>query len=691
MDQLTPLEVLIVEDASGIAGLIQLFLQRSGLVSGKSAGMRVARSLAQALEYAGSNPPDVVLLDVTLPDAEGLQAVSALRAVVQAAPILVLSDRDDADFATEVIQAGAQDYLVKGALDKKSLERAVRYAIERERIEARLKLLDSALEAASNSVVITDPKGRIEWVNPAFSVQTGYSKSEALGRNPRQLVYSGRNSKALYAQLWQTILAGRTWHGELVNRRKDGSEYDEEMSITPVMDRQGRIRHFVAIKQDISERKRAQHALLESERRLELALAGADLGLWDWDLAAGTLSCNARWLEILGFGIGELEPLLPNWEKRVHPDDLSRVQQAWQAHLRGETERFESEYRMLHKEEYWVWILSRGKVVARNAKGKPLRALGTHLDISPRKRSEEVLRERETKLTILLASMPDLVLMVDTSGNLTQCDLPAGDWFFTAPPPFEGRSYSQVAPPQVVQALDEALAGIIGDGKPRVCEVTAPAGGEERRFQMTVNQLADSSRFPSGFLVVVRDVTEQRRTEQKIRELSYHDLLTGLPSRRLFMDRLQLAMAAAQRSRGFGAVLFIDIDRFRGVNDQYGYAQGDRLMVGVSERLRECLRAGDTAARLGSDEFAVMLAELGSDPEEAKRRASAVCDKILVALAQPLPLAGGAWTGSASIGVCFFQADSQGSEDILRQADRAMYEAKAAGRATWRFAEEEIG
>jgi len=522
-------------------------------------------------------------------------------------------------------------------------------------------------------------------------VQTGYSKSEALGRNPRQLVYSGRNSKALYAQLWQTILAGRTWHGELINRRKDGSDYDEEMSITPVTDRQGRIRHFVAIKQDISERKRAQDALLESERRLELALAGADLGLWDWDIAAGTLSCNARWAQMLGFGIGELEPLLANWEKRVHPDDLPRVQQARQAHLRGETERYESEYRMLHQEEYWVWILDRGKVVARNAKGKPLRALGTHLDISPRKRSEEALREREAKLTILLASMPDLVLMVDTSGNLTQCDLPAGDWFFTVPPPFEGRSYSQVAPPPVVQALDEALAGIIGDGQPRVCELSAPAGGEERRFQMTVNQLADSSRFPSGFLVVVRDVTEQRRTEQKIRELSYHDVLTGLPSRRLLMDRLQLALAAAQRSRGFGALLFIDIDRFREVNDQCGYAQGDRLMVGVSERLRDCLRAGDTAARLGSDEFAVMLAELGGDLEEAKQRASAVCDKILAALAQPFALAEGSWSGSASIGVRLFQAGSQGPEDILRRADRAMYEAKAAGRATWRFAEEEVG
>ncbi|MBS1197435.1 MAG: two component transcriptional regulator, LuxR family [Proteobacteria bacterium] len=682
MDDVTPLQVLIVEDASSVAGLIQLFLQRSGLVAGQGGGAFVVGSLAQALEHASAHPPDVVLLDVSLPDANGLQAVAALRNVVQAAPVLVLTDRDDAEFAAEVLRAGAQDYLVKGTLDKKTLERAVRYAIERERIEARLKLLDSALEAASNAVVITDAEATIEWANPAFTVLTGFSKGEALGLNPKQLIRSGRNSNALYEELWTTILSGKTWCGELINRRKDGSFYDEEMSITPVTDVRGKIHHFIAIKQDISERKRAQLALQESEQRLELALAGADLGLWDWNVASGERACNARWAEMLGFSLAEVSQRVADWDKRIHPDDLPSVKKALEAHLGGETPNYEAEYRMLHKAEHWVWILDRGKVVARDAEGKPLRALGTHLDISERKHAEVALREREAKLATLLASMPDLVFQVDTSGNLTGCHQPAGNWFFTAPP-LEGLSYSRVTPPAVVEALDEALAGIIGDGQPRVCELTAPAGGEEHHFQMTVNQLADSSRFPSGFLVVVRDVTERRLAEQKIRDLAYYDTLTNLPNRRLLMDRLQLALATAERTGNFGALLFIDLDRFKDLNDTHGHAIGDQFLAEVAERLQQCLRAGDTAARLGGDEFVVMLPELSNDRKEAEARAGVVCDKMIAVLEHPCSLADESCQCSASIGVSIFQARGQNPAEILRCADQAMYEAKAAGRAAW--------
>lgn len=686
MDIAKPLKVLIIEDESSVAGLIQLFLERSGLVTAQGdCGIVVARNLAQGLDSVSQNTPDVVLVDVSLPDSTGLEAVVAIRAVTPATPILVLTDRDDAEFAAEVLRAGAQDYLVKAALDKKTLARAVRYAIERERIEARLKLLDSALEVASNGVVITDVNARIEWSNPAFTVLTGYSKGEALGLTPRELVHSGRNSISLYDDLWQTILSGKTWRGELINKRKDGAFYDEELSITPVTDAQGRIHHFVAIMQDVTERKQAARALQESEQRLELALTGADLGLWDWNIVTGERTCNARWAEMLGYTVEEVSRQIADWDKRIHPDDLPRVREARQAHLKGETTAYESEYRMLHRMEHWVWILDRGKVVERDAKGKPIRALGTHLDISERKHAEVALREREAKLTTLLASMPDLVFMIDTSGNLTQCHVPAGEWFFTEPPQ-EGVSYSRVTPPSVVQALDEALAGIIADGQPRVSEVMAPVGGEERYFQMTVNQLADSDRFPSGFLAVVRDVTERRRAEQKIRDLAYYDTLTNLPNRRLLMDRLQLALAAAERSGSFGAVLFIDLDRFKTLNDTHGHALGDLFLIEVARRLQECLRAGDTAARLGGDEFVVMLPELGENRQEAVSRAAVVCEKMLTILEEPFQLSEQSWDGSASIGLSIFQARGQSPAEILRRADQAMYEAKAAGRAAWREA-----
>ena len=180
----------------------------------------------------------------------------------------------------------------------------VRDVTERKRAEAALRVESAALNAAANAVVITDREGHIEWVNPAFETLTGYSAEEALGKNPRELVKSGQHDRAFYAGLWDTILAGRVWRGEIVNRRKDGSLYTEEMTITPVPDESGGISHFVAIKSDVTER-----------RRLEEQLRGAQKMDAIGRLAGGVAhDFNNALAVILGFSeraLGRLDPLDP--------------------------------------------------------------------------------------------------------------------------------------------------------------------------------------------------------------------------------------------------------------------------------------------------------------------------------------------------------------------------------------------
>ena len=248
------LQILLIEDDPGDAALIAAFLRQSRF-NGHAPRLRVVDTLAQARSKLLESVPDLILLDLALPDSAGLATVTRVQELAPETPIVVLSGHRDAEFEAQVMEAGAQDYLVKGEFDSALISRAIRHARIRARLEARLKLQDAALRAVASGIVITDSEAMIQWANPAFTQITGYSLEEAIGRKPKELVRSGLNDQALYEDLWQTIQDGRVWRGELINKRHDGSFYDEELAITPVRNAQGEIQHFVAVKQDISERR----------------------------------------------------------------------------------------------------------------------------------------------------------------------------------------------------------------------------------------------------------------------------------------------------------------------------------------------------------------------------------------------------------------------------------------------------
>jgi PAS domain S-box-containing protein len=383
----TVLSILIVEDDPGDFGLLDVYLRQAGFRSstGKSVSVWV-KTLADGIATARRQRPDVILLDLSLPDSVGLRTVEAMVAALPDVPIVVLTGLDDSQLAMAALEAGAQDYLVKGQFDSHALQRGIHHARARAKLESRLRLFEVALSAAANGIVITDSDGCIQWANPAFVQMTGFSLEEAKSHNPKELVKSGKQDQAFYQRMWETILSGQEWQGEVVNRRKDGSLYDEALTISPVSDASGSIRHFVAIKQDITERKLAEQQLRQSEERLELALSGSDLGMWDIHVPSGNMVANARWYEMLGYRADEIAPTLANLVRLVHPDDLSPVQASFMAHLHGETPVYAHEYRMRHKSGHWAWVLTRGKVVSRDDQGNPLRVTGTTLDISSQKR-----------------------------------------------------------------------------------------------------------------------------------------------------------------------------------------------------------------------------------------------------------------------------------------------------------------
>ena len=228
--------------------------------------------MSEAEKHLAAQEFDIILLDLGLPDAEGLGAVRRARAAAPSVPLVVLTGLDDESLAVQALQEGAQDYLVKGQIEARGLLRALRYAIERKNMEEalflekeRLRLQSAALEATAEGVMITARDGTITWINPAFTKITGFRAEEALGRKP-SILRSGKHEGAIYGELWQTILAGQVWEGELTNMRRDGKLYLEAQTVTPVRDGRGNISHFVAVKRDVSNRRRFEEQLRQAQK-----------------------------------------------------------------------------------------------------------------------------------------------------------------------------------------------------------------------------------------------------------------------------------------------------------------------------------------------------------------------------------------------------------------------------------------
>jgi diguanylate cyclase (GGDEF)-like protein/PAS domain S-box-containing protein len=214
--------------------------------------------------------------------------------------------------------------------------------------------------------------------------------------------------------------------------------------------------------------------------------------------------------------------------------------------------------------------------------------------------------------------------------------------------------------------------------------------GEVYLDWLAITAVRDPHGVATHYVSVHSDITLRKHTEDEFRKLAFFDPLTQLPNRRLLQDRLQQMLATRSRDEQYAAVLFLDLDRFKQLNDVCGHDQGDELLIQVAQRLLACVREVDTVARLGGDEFVIALANLGCDEVHARSGAMSVASKVRHAMAEPFDLPRSAWMLSASIGVTLVDGNQTLPEDVIRQADEAMYAAKAAGRnvaRVWQQAE----
>lgn len=335
-------------------------------------------------------------------------------------------------------------------------------------------------------------------------------------------------------------------------------------------------------------------------------------------------------------------------------------------------------YRHRSRERIWVRVHAH---LVRNAQGEILYYEGTVEDITGEHLVRQALQASEARFRSLTEMSSDWYWEQDTEFRFTRIDV--GEDI--------GNAVVNKALGKTRQELDECH---LGDAwwEAHHAVLRAHAAFKNLEFesrnmhgQMAWHSVSGEPMFDAigkftGYRGVGRDITERKRDEEVIRQLAFHDPLTGLPNRRLLMDRLQQSLVASQRSQHMGALLFLDLDNFKSLNDALGHDAGDKLLQQVGKRLQACVRAADTVSRLGGDEFVVLLENAGLTRETAAAHAARVAEKIQQALCLPFQLGDQAYQGSASMGAVVLADPAQNAETYLKQADTAMYQAKSAGR-----------
>ncbi len=310
-----------------------------------------------------------------------------------------------------------------------------------------------------------------------------------------------------------------------------------------------------------------------------------------------------------------------------------------------------------------------------------------HLMTELQQRDEE-RNVATVRLSAVLQAVPDLMFEVDGDGVYLNVWGVRSDLLAAPSSELLGRRVSDVLPlaaaEEVICGIREADAAASGYSFGRQIILTVPAGADHC-FELSVARHQGLPGRAATYIVLSRDITERRNAEEEIRQLAFYDALTQLPNRRLLMDRLQTAMAFSARTRFFGALLFLDMDRFKTINDTLGHDHGDLMLIEVARRIQSCLRDADTVARLGGDEFVVILYELDGSADVAARRAAQVAEKIRIALAAPYQLNDHERYSSPSIGVCMYLGNEVAADELLKCADVAMYKAKDDGRNLVRF------
>lgn len=547
---------------------------------------------------------------------------------------------------------------------------------ERRQAEEESRNLLQAVEQSPVAIIITNRQGEIEYVNPSFTRATGYSRLEVIGQNPR-ILQSGEESAETYRALWDTLLAGNVWTGILHNRRKNGELFWEKASIAPIFGDYGEVTHYLAVKEDVTERLRAEKLLQESEDALRRLFEDAKDPLLL--LSNGcVVDCNKAALQLLGYCsktdfVGHRPAdFSPLRQPDGQPSSEKAAVMIAAAHRCG-YHRFEWTHQrtdgsLVPVEVTLTSITLRGEVV--------LHALCR--DISERRLAETRLR----LLAAVFEHSAEAIMVSDRDNRILEVNAAFSRLTGYSNDEVRGKDprllSSGRTTPGEFEAMWQAIAST-GHWQGEIWD--RRKDGSHYPKWLSISTIKGPQGNPEYYIGSFVDISERKAAEERISHLAHFDTLTDLPNRSNLKGRLDQAIASARRE-GLShpvAVMFLDLDRFKNINDTLGHHVGDALLLEVAARLRASVRDSDVVARLGGDEFVIVLT--GADGVAAERIAS----KILRALAQGYQIEGRTLHTTASIGIAVFPDDGETVQALMQHADAAMYHAKASGRNNVQF------
>ncbi len=647
-----------------------------------------------ACEAVRRERPDVVLLDWLMPVMDGWAAVEELKSNPQtrSIPIVMLTSYSEVDQRIIALEAGVQDFLSK-PFDRRELvaciEQQLRWraglavaaddaflaerAALRTAGERRHRLL---AEAMPHIVWIADPRGQITYMNRAWHAYAGSPLERTLTAAWTAALHPEDRAPTLRA--WSAALScGEPYEMQCrLLRAADESYRSHLVRAIPTSDESGTIVEWVASCADIHDYKIASQTREILDTMGSSVAIRTDEGFIDyaspyWNQYTGSTGESA-----VGFG----------WRDFVHADDLAIVD-ANHAELHGcqdgSTRHYEM--RLRGKDGRYRWFLSRTTRLPGTADSPP-RWLDTATDVDDLKRAQSALADSEMRYRALTDSMPQMVWVTDADAAFEYVNHRWSEYTGYGLAATRGLGAAAIVHPEDRARIDAIQTA------PKQTEYTCEArfrrhDGIFRWHAVRAVPFDDAGDHQRKWIGTATDIEDSKsaaallaRTAEELDHLAHHDSLTNLPNRTLLEERLAQAIALAQRAKSEVIVLYLDLDRFKIINDTRGHGAGDRVLAVTGARISEALRAGDTAGRVGGDEFVLVCATT-----EATEEAARLATRLLEAIGQPIDIDGELVSVGASIGISMYPADDVRGDELIRKADAAMYSAKQDGRNLFRI------
>ncbi|MCX5996339.1 MAG: PAS domain S-box protein [Chloroflexi bacterium] len=532
------------------------------------------------------------------------------------------------------------------------------------------------VDAVESGVYIVQYK-KFVYVNPFFAKLTGYSREELIGTRSLKLVLpQDRPSVRKKAtRNLKSRLGSRPYEYRFIKKNGEIMWVMERVSPIGYMGQEATLGSFV----DITERKRLEEALAHSEKTYRTILERMYDSYYEVDLAGNFTFVNDSVCRNLGYSSEEM--VGQSYRFTTPPDDIKPLFIAFNQVFNTGIPNIGFAHGILRKDGSIILVES-SISVRENEQGEIIGFRSVSRDITERKRLEEALVRSEERYRTILEQMQDSYYEVDLAGNYTFISESAGHSLGYSREELIGKNYRISVFEEDVKSIFAAFNEVYRTGKPNkgFAYRIRHKDGSIIFSEVSVDLKKNDQGVVTGFKCVNRDITERKKLEQKLVEMATHDFLTGLPNRVLLLDRFNIAVALAHRNKARLAAMSLDLDDFKTINDTFGHDAGDQVLKAISTRLTGIIRASDTVARVGGDEFILLMLET-----KHMEDATAIAQKIRDSFTEPFSIDGHQLHLTTSIGIAVYPEDAEDMETLIKKSDAMMYYSKGHGGNQFRF------